>query len=679
MTDPSLSIELLAAVDAACDRFEQAWRDLPPGREGPACEDFLQDLPDAAKPGALGELFAIERQYRASRGQAASAWTTGRPAIEALASASRDEAETLPGPGLPNRPSPNSGLQLCCPQCQQHVELLEDVALDQITCKACGSSFDLTSPPDAASAPPAQIGRFLLREQLGVGGFGVVWRARDPQLDRDVALKAPRRHELSPHEAELFFREARAAAQLTHPGIVSVHEVGRDQTPAGGSIYIVSELVDGEPLSERLKTGRVTRTQAAALVADIADALEYAHGRGVIHRDLKPSNIMLDRFAPGGEIAKHAAADFGRPRLMDFGLAKRDTGEATMTIDGQVLGTPAYMSPEQASGQVRWVDRRTDIYALGVVLFRLLTGELPFRGTASSQIQQRITDDAPGPRQLDDTVPIDLANVCVKCLQREPSGRYATAEEVAAEMRRYLSGEPVLARPLSWWGRAGRWARRRPAAAAVIGLSAALAIIGPTSAIVIDRQNELLESRLRDNQELVRRQEEKIDDLTATIQDLPTRDALPFDRGVSERRAKLIDRLLAKHGEKLLAVAQASDPNTSLGREARLAVSRLLIAGGRADEAMTLLGEAAPSGTATSSDLRDKLRSLLNQVEIDRKNRLDKPVSESRVEAETRLRETGERQQRLDQFFSTTELGPQEMSALVEALLGRDEAQDADE
>ncbi len=675
MPDKPPAVALLAAIDAACDRFEQLWRETAEGAEGPACEAFVEDLPSEAKQQALSELFAIERQYRAARGQAASGWTSGRPAIEALASASRDEAETLPGPLVANRLSPDSGLHLCCPQCQQHVELLDDVPLDQITCKACGSSFDLTSQPHTEVSKPVQIGRFILREQLGVGGFGVVWRARDPQLDRDVALKAPRRDQLSPHEAEMFFREARAAAQLSHPGIVSVHEVGRDQASAGGSIYIVSELVDGEPLSERLKTQRIATRHAAALVADIADALEYAHSRGVIHRDLKPSNIMLDRFSSGGETIHHAEAELGRPRLMDFGLAKRDTGEATMTVDGQVLGTPAYMSPEQASGQVRWVDRRTDIYALGVVLFRLLTGELPFRGTASSQIQQRITDDAPSPRRLDDSVPFDLANVCNKCLQRDPAGRYAKAAEVADEMRRYLAGRPVLARPLSWWGRAGRWARRRPASAAAVLLGASLAVVGPTAAVVIDRQNEQLASQLQANKDLVQRQEKKIDELAATIKDQPDLSASRLGGGeITPRRADLIERLLTKYGEKLVAAAEQTPADSPEGRSSRVAVARLLMVAGRADEAMTLLGglvEPAPDETESLKALRDAMA----EIGTDRQERLRRPASADRGTAEARLRATGVRQRELDELLLNTEFSAGDLATLAAILLEPSDSQ----
>ena len=177
------------------------------------------------------------------------------------------------------------------------------------------------------------MGRFELIERLGVGGFGSVWKARDKELDRTVAIKIPRQGGMTAEEQEKFFREARAAAQLRHPSIVSVHEVGRD----GDSVYIVSDFVRGVTLGDWLTGQQLTSREAAELCAKIADALHHAHEQGVVHRDLKPANIMMD--------------DDGEPHLMDFGLARREAGEVTMTIDGQVLGTPAYMSPEQAEGE----------------------------------------------------------------------------------------------------------------------------------------------------------------------------------------------------------------------------------------------------------------------------------------------------------------------------------------
>jgi serine/threonine protein kinase len=270
-------------------------------------------------------------------------------------------------------------------------------------------------------APPlTNLGRFELIERLGVGGFGSVWKARDKELDRTVAIKIPRAGAMTGEEQEKFFREARAAAQLRHPSIVSVHEVGRD----GDSIYIVSDFVRGVTLSDWLTGQKLTCREAAELCAKIADALHHAHEQGVVHRDLKPANVMID-----GD---------GQPHLMDFGLARREVGEVTVTVDGQVLGTPAYMSPEQAQGEAHTADRRSDVYSLGVILFQFLTGELPFRGNARMLMHQVIHDEPPSPRKLNGNVPKDLETITLKCLEKEPTKRYQTANVVAAELRRYL-------------------------------------------------------------------------------------------------------------------------------------------------------------------------------------------------------------------------------------------------
>jgi serine/threonine protein kinase len=660
MPTPTQPLDVLAAIDAVCDRFEAAWRGTVVG-EGPHCEDFAAELPEGLRLEALRELFQIERQYRAGRGEQAADWVRDRPALEALEWESLADAATLTGPST--TPASSGALQLRCPQCHSRVGLPVDAQLDDITCHACGSSFGLLGEgPDADIVAP-RVGRFVLRQRLGMGGFGAVWRARDPELDRDVALKLPRRGGLAPHEAELFFREARAAAQLAHPGIVSVYEVGRDAGPEGtGSIYIVSELVDGEPLSERLKDWRPTPRQTAALVADIAEALDYAHSRGVIHRDLKPSNVMLDRFAPGGETARVGMMEIGRPRLMDFGLAKRDAGEVTMTMDGQVLGTPAYMSPEQASGNARWIDRRTDVYSLGVVMFRLLTGELPFRGTATSQIQQRITDDAPSPRRLDDTVPLDMATVCLKCLERDPGGRYATAADVAAEMRRYLAGEPVNARPLSVWGRAGRWARRRPALAAALALGTVLAIVGPTAAVVIGLQADKLRSQLNERNELIASYEKNDDELEAAKEAEGDR---VHRQDIDPIRVAAIEKLLADNGERLLNAARQSSATTAEGASARIAMARLLLAVGRDADAASLLSEIGEPSTAALSNELTQLRDALAKAESFRETVRDNRLGSAGVKAAAQLKEATTPQ------LPAGDLTPSDIVSLAEVLLKR--------
>ena len=267
-----------------------------------------------------------------------------------------------------------------------------------------------------------------------------------------------------------FLREARSVAQLRHEAIVPVHEVGEhEEVP-----YLVSDFVEGVTLADWLTAHRLPFPEIAQFVAEVADALQYAHDQGVIHRDVKPSNIMLDNKGK-------------KPHLMDFGLAKRDVGEITMTRDGEVLGTPAYMSPEQARGEGHRVDGRSDGYSLGVILYELITGELPFRGNQRMLLNQVLHDEPKAPRKLNDCIPRDLETICLKAMAKEPAGRYATASELAADLKRWLRGEPILARPASRWERGWRWCRRNPWVATSVALLAASMLASMVGVILIGR------------------------------------------------------------------------------------------------------------------------------------------------------------------------------------------------
>jgi serine/threonine protein kinase len=301
-------------------------------------------------------------------------------------------------------------------------------------------------------SPRRQLGKFELLEELGVGSFGRVYRARDSQLGRTVAIKLLRAGEFaSRDEVDRFLREARSAAQLQHQGIVAVYDTGQTED---GSCYIVEEFVEGQTLAAMMGRQRFDFRTSAALIAEVATALEFAHRRGVVHRDMKPSNLMLD------------AA--GRPHVMDFGLAKLDTDDAPMTEEGQVLGTPAYMSPEQARGEIGQIDARTDIYGLGVMLYELLTGERPFRGNRRMLLLQVLQDEPRPPRTLNDKIPGDLETICLKAMAKLPSRRYRTAGEMADDLHRWLQGEPIQARPVSRTERLWRWCRRNPLAVGLL-------------------------------------------------------------------------------------------------------------------------------------------------------------------------------------------------------------------
>jgi WD40 repeat protein/tRNA A-37 threonylcarbamoyl transferase component Bud32 len=355
-------------------------------------------------------------------------------------------------------------MHIVCPHCHNQIEIVPVKPREELTCPACGSTFRLETTDSTTGWSPndcQKLGRFELLGTLGQGAFGTVYKARDLELDRLVAVKLPRAGNLAgPAELDRFLREARSVAQLRHPSIVAVHEVGQSD----GLPYLVSDFVEGVTLTDLLSARRPTARESAELTAAVAEALDYAHQQGIIHRDIKPSNIMI--------------GPDGRPHVMDFGLAKRDAGEITMTMEGQVLGTPAYMSPEQARGEARRVDGRSDVYSLGVVLYRLLTGELPFRGTTRMLLHQVLYDDPRPPRRLNDRLPRDLETICLRALAKEPRSRYQTAGDFAADLRRFMAGNPILARPVGRLERVAKWARRRPAVASLLLLLVAVTVIG---------------------------------------------------------------------------------------------------------------------------------------------------------------------------------------------------------
>ena len=306
------------------------------------------------------------------------------------------------------------------------------------------------------------FGDYEIFQELGRGGMGVVYLARQVTLNRQVALKMIRAGVLAGDvELRRFQNEAEAVAQLDHPGIVPVYEVGEHL----GQKYFSMKLVGGASLAERLDEFKTEPQAAARLVALAADAVHHAHLRGILHRDLKPANILID--------------DQGRPNVTDFGLARKVEGDSELTQSGAILGTPAYMAPEQASGRRRAVTTAGDVYGLGAILYALLTGRAPFGGDSVVETLDAVRARPPEPpSKLNGKLPKDLEIVCLKCLEKDPQRRYTSAQAFAEDLRRHLAGEPIMARPVGSAERAWLWCRRNKRIAALSALLIASLIAG---------------------------------------------------------------------------------------------------------------------------------------------------------------------------------------------------------
>jgi tRNA A-37 threonylcarbamoyl transferase component Bud32 len=334
-------------------------------------------------------------------------------------------------------------------------------------------STEVSGNPD----PPSPIrwsSAYEILEPIGRGGCGVVLKARQPGTGRIVALKRLRAGPFADGEAlRRFQREAAVLARLRHPHVVQVLDVGEQD----GEPFLAMEYVPGAPLSEHLRNGPLNPPTAAALVRTLANAVAAAHGAGVVHRDLKPGNILIASAAAASDAKERDLSGIGEPRIVDFGLAKLASDEVTATSTGMLLGTPAYMAPEQIAGDGD--PRLADVYALGCILYECLTGQVPFRGSTHMEVLARVrAGEFARPRSLQPRIPRALEAICLRCLETDVRRRYATAGDLAEDLRCFAAGEPVAARPPGPALRAWRWVRRHPVTTVLTTCAAAVVVAG---------------------------------------------------------------------------------------------------------------------------------------------------------------------------------------------------------
>jgi tetratricopeptide (TPR) repeat protein len=379
---------------------------------------------------------------------------------------------------------------------------------------------DRTRPGDTVSAArPAgstawpEMPGYDIEGELGRGGMGVVYRAVQRALKRTVALKMILAGgHAGADDLTRFRREAEAIARLRHPNIVQIYEVGEE----GGRPFLSLEFVDGGSLAERIAGTPQPPREAAAFASVLARAMHVAHQAGIVHRDLKPANVLLQIENKSAICNLQSAI----PKITDFGLAKRLDDPGTQTRTGAIMGTPSYMAPEQATGQVGAIGPATDVFALAAILYELLTGRPPFKGATSwDTLEQVRTCEPPPPTQLQPKVPRDLETICLRGLRREPSQRYASAHDLADDLQRWLDGRPIVARPVPAWERAWKWARRRPAlaglAVAVVVALLALAVGGVFFALYERSEAAALQRRLDRSQRVQKLRDQGLQDEAA--------------------------------------------------------------------------------------------------------------------------------------------------------------------
>ena len=452
-SNSGIPLDAVRRIDELCDGFEAALR---AGRRiDPAT--LVNEVTEAARGDLIRNLLSLDLEYAdpAAGAEVISTWLRRFPGyrdvIEKLAAKRKPASGAVP----PKSPAGEVTVTAPNPVCESTLVPEET----RIGAPAVGPEHDDTYR--LAAAPTQKFGDYELLEEIARGGMGVVYRARQVSLNRIVVLKMILAGNLaSATDVERFYSEARAAGDLQHPNIVVIHEVGQHD----GQHFFSMDYVDGPSLADTRVDGTWPPREAARLVRQIARAIHYAHTRGIIHRDLKPRNVLL---TPDGQ-----------PRVTDFGLAKRLHGTSGLTASGQILGTPSFMSPEQARGKVRGVGPRSDVYSLGAILYSLLTGRAPFSGSNPIEVIKRVIErDPTPPRRLKPQLDKDLETITLKCLQKDPDERYSSARELAEDLGRFLKNEPIRARPAGRSEKLWRWCRRKPLVASLIAATGLLLVL----------------------------------------------------------------------------------------------------------------------------------------------------------------------------------------------------------
>uniref|UniRef100_A0A7C2NT94 non-specific serine/threonine protein kinase n=1 Tax=Schlesneria paludicola TaxID=360056 RepID=A0A7C2NT94_9PLAN len=404
---PADDLSIAQRVDACCDQFEEQFT----SGQRPRLEDILQNADESLRLQLFRGLLELDLELRRRAGDLPQRDEYVRRFPDYAAVIELVFADVAAG-------------------VSRRLQAKSEAAASSVKTSAADTSRGpVAGPMESTPDVPTAIGRFQILQLLGEGAFGAVYRARDPQLDRDVAIKVPRSGTLNTQEErDRFLREARAAAGLHQPHICPVHEVG---TTTDGRDYIVMAFIDGKPLSKILQSGqKLSQRQVAGAIRKLALALDEAHQKGVIHRDLKPANIMINRK--------------GEPVIMDFGLARREsTADPQLSHSGQIMGTPAYMSPEQARGESKKLGPATDIYSLGVVMYEMLCGQRPFQGTVTEVIGQILHVDVPPPSKFREGIDPRLQTICLKMLAKNPTERYASMQALAAALLEYQRSGPA--------------------------------------------------------------------------------------------------------------------------------------------------------------------------------------------------------------------------------------------